>query len=1563
MASVDDRVVQMTFDNALFERRMADTIKSLDALNKTLQLTEGTKGLKDIDAAAKEIDMTSVSRGIEGVSKTFLALSTIGITVLSNIATKAFETGTRIVKSLSIDQVISGFQEYETNMKSIQTILANTKADGTNLGQVNDALDELNSYADLTIYNFAEMARNIGTFTAAGVDLDTSVASIKGIANAAAISGSTSQQASTAMYQLSQAIASGSLKLMDWNSVVNAGMGGEVMQRALFTTGKAMGTLVDVPIDQTFDDWKDSGNSFRESLQDGWITTEVLTTTLKGFSGEATAAELAAAGFTDTMIAEFNELGETGIEAATKVRTFTQLMDTAQEAVGSGWSQTFRIVLGDFEEATELFTGISEAFGSWADASADARNSLLQDWKDLGGRAAIIDGLKELFYGLGRIIGTVKQAFRDVFPPITGERLAELSKSFSELMTRFVEATNAVLPDLKRLATGVFNVFAIAKEIFSEVAGLAGDLWDALVPDNAGGGIMSFLGDFGDTLTDLKTALVDDGGIADFFDKIRDAIKDPLGALEDLKDALLGFFDGLTGGGTSDALGVVGDGLDRLQDRFEGLKGLIERLTDIWDGFKDAVQPVVDVLGDVWDAISDWFSNLGSKIAEIFAPSDFDAAVDIVNVGLLGGIAAVLAKFLKDGIPFDFGNGLLGNISEMVEELTGTMEAMQTKLKAEALKEIAIAIGIIAASLLVLSLIDSAALTRALVAMSVGFGQLVAAVAVLNKLALNPAKLTGTATALVVLAGALLVMSVAVKILSTMSWEELARGMSAVVVLLGALSAAVRIMSANTGGMVRAGLGILLIAGAMNLLAVSMKIFATMNWEEIGKGLTGVAGGLGLIVIAMNLLPKGMATKAAGVLLVAVALNALGSAMKIIATLSWEEIGKGLVGIAGGLLLIAGAMHLMPLTLPVTAAGLILVGVALNAIALAVRQFGGMSWEELGRGLAGLAGSLLILGVAMYAMTGALPGAIALTVVSAALLLLSQALIQIGQLSIGELITGLAGIAGVLLILGLAAAVLSPVIPALMGLGVALILVGAGFALFGAGALLVAKSIDILAKLGGKAVSAFLGALSSIAKALPGIIAEFILGFDEIIVALQQITPKLIELVRVVVAELLTLIIELTPQIVETVITVISGLLEAVRELFPDFVETGYTLLLEMLRGIRDNINEIVTLGAEILTEFIKGLTENIADVVGAGAEFVAELIRGIGEAYGDIVTAGAEAVIQFLAGIAENALMVVDAAFGIIIDFINGLATTIENRRGELKAAGINLIGAILGGIDEKVVEIWNFFTAFPGTVLEKIGDTASTLLGKGRDLIAGLATGAANRFRSLGTWMGTLLGSLVRRFGSSLMSLWNAGRDLLQGLWNGMKSMKDSIWNWASDFGQGVIDKITKPWEWFSPSRVMKRAGRDLLLGMEIGMAKESPMALRQAGQFGQDVIDQLQPDPKDLTEAMTRTVSGAMKALSEMDGIDHSPTIRPVLDLSNVQSGARTIRSLFTDDILTQAGEIAATEIGGDDADATTAGDGSVVFNQTINAPEQLSTADIYRQTRNQIQIAKEELKIPS
>ena len=370
--NIDQNVVEMRFDNSNFEKNVKTSMSSLDKLKQKLNLSGASKGLEELDKAAKGITFATATRGAEELQMKISALGVVGVTAISNITNSVIGmTKTMFDAVTGISAIKGGFEEYQTQLGAIQTIMANTSSKGTTLDQVNSALDELNHYADKTIYNFTQMTRNIGTFTAAGVDLNTAVDSIKGIANLAAASGSSSLQASTAMYQLSQAIAAGKVQLMDWNSVVNAGMGGELFQNALKRTAEHFGTDVDGMIKKY--------GSFRESLTEGgWLTVDVLTETLKQISGAYTEADLISQGYTEDQAKAISELATTAENAATKVKTFAELWDTISEAAGSGWTTTWSLIFGDFEYARENLTWFSDYFSKAVNNMSDARNNLLQ---------------------------------------------------------------------------------------------------------------------------------------------------------------------------------------------------------------------------------------------------------------------------------------------------------------------------------------------------------------------------------------------------------------------------------------------------------------------------------------------------------------------------------------------------------------------------------------------------------------------------------------------------------------------------------------------------------------------------------------------------------------------------------------------------------------------------------------------------------------------------------------------------------------------------------------------------------------------------------------------------------------------------------------------------------------------------------------------------------------------------------------------------------------------------------------------------------------------------------
>ena len=367
MAKVEERVVSLKFKAEQFLSGIKSSLDGLRQLDAGLNKNIATDGLSRISQAVKSIDLESLGVSAENVGTKFSIMANAASVAIGNLASNVIGKAASAVKSFTLDPIIDGFKEYELQLNSTQTILANTAAKGENLQTVTAALDELNKYADDTIYNFSQMTANIGRFTAAGVGLKDSVAAIKGMSNLAAVMGADSQQAAHAMQQLSQALATGTVRLQDWMSIENASMGGEAFQEALKRTAATYGTNVDALIEKN--------GSFRESLKEGWLTSEIMIETLTQLTGDLSDEQLRSMGYTDEQIADIQQYAAMAKSAATEYKTFSQVVGGVQEALGSGWASFWRQIVGDLDQAKALWTAVGNAITGPIDAGAGRRSS------------------------------------------------------------------------------------------------------------------------------------------------------------------------------------------------------------------------------------------------------------------------------------------------------------------------------------------------------------------------------------------------------------------------------------------------------------------------------------------------------------------------------------------------------------------------------------------------------------------------------------------------------------------------------------------------------------------------------------------------------------------------------------------------------------------------------------------------------------------------------------------------------------------------------------------------------------------------------------------------------------------------------------------------------------------------------------------------------------------------------------------------------------------------------------------------------------------------------------
>jgi tape measure domain-containing protein len=1605
MGTIDERIVKLSFDNKGFESGIQKTLSSLEALNKALEKTDNrqaakelSKSMNDINKilknnnlgnldkllnkqsgfskitegiskmgsglinAFKKIDFTGIgsklssmfrgstdgasalARGVESVTTKFSHLQVVAATALANITNRMVNAGIAMGKALTIDPIKSGLDEYELKMNSIQTILTNTSHNGTTLDQVNKALAELNTYADKTIYNFGQMTDNIGKFTAAGVDLDTSVASIKGIANLAAASGSSSAQASTAMYQLSQALAAGKVSLMDWNSVVNAGMGGKLFQDALIRTSEHMGTGAEAMIKKF--------GSFRESLTKGeWLTTDVLTETLKQISGAYTEAELKAQGYTDTQAKAIVQLAENATKAATEVKTVTQLFDTMKESVQSGWAQTWEYIIGDKDQATKMLTSVNDAFEAMIKPGIEARNKMFAEWNKGGGRDAILGGLGNIFGSIGKVAGSVKDAFRDIFPAMTGQKLIEISKGFQKL-TENLKISDKTAAKIKDTFKGVFSVFDLAKTGITSVFKAFG----------GGGGLLSGIG---------NVFLSATSAVGKLFSAINDGVKSS------------GIFDKISSG--------ISNGLKNITNSFqqagEIIKGMFKYLLDF-------------DFGPVFDIFKPFATGLGKGLQDIM--SGFGKMLGGFNInGLMSTLGLLAGKGAFDKLKSifdDVGESVTGltkifknlsdipkSITEVLKATTDALKAMTTDIQAGALLKIAGAIALLALSLSTLATIDQGGLETALSGITVLFIELIAAFAALSKVTsmgsgkggflgnllggfFGKGELVTTAAALVGFAAAILVLSAAVKALSSMNPGELITGLAGVAGSMLVLVGAAKLLDGVKVPLIKAGASMILVAAALNVMASAVKKFAEINPNnmlvglmgiaatlvelaafmkladfgglnvssavgllgvaaallvlqnavskfgsmDLGgmvKGLLGVAGALGIIAGFSHLAGSAtsMLVMAAALVVMGGALHVLSSAVRSMAGMDWMDIARGLTVMAGSLAILAAAVKLMSgVGLLAVGAGLVVASAGLMLLANAMKSLAEMSWQEMARGLVAMAGGLLVLGVATAAMSGMVVGAGALLLLAAAMAVLTPQLIAMSNLSWGQIGAGLAMLAGSLLILGvagLAATAIAPGLAILAGsillLGVGCLAAGAGVALFATGLATLAavgaggmfaiteacrNLINLLPQVGTKLGEALINMGKAFAEGIPTLVASFGQMLTGFLQALVDYGPKIVEIGVQLITLLGNALIQAGPKLVQVAVDLILMLVNALAGAAGQLVDAGANLIINLINGFSSRIGDIIQAAIDLGIALIDGLAQGIQNNAERVGTAIGNLLKVAVDSAGTIAKAalkelGSSGMVQLASGITSGAGKAVTA----MGQAVSKAVQSAKSKASQFLSAGKQWVSSLASGVRGAVGTVTGAISSLVSNAVSKARSAASQFLSAARAWVSQLASGIRSGAGQAASAVRSCVSSAVSAARGAAGQFVSAGRSMIQGLISGIKSAAASVASAARSVVQGAINAAKSALKINSPSKVFIEIGKFTGEGFVVGMDRTAGAVANSAANLADSAISNVRDSISKIANAVN-------------DNIDAQPTIRPVLDLSNVEAGARSLNGML-------------------------------------------------------------------
>ena len=1424
--TVDERVVEMRFDNRQFESNVQTSLSTLDKLKRSLNLDGAVKGLEGISAASKKCDMSGLSSAVQTVQARFSALEVMAVTALANITNSVINTGKQMLSSLTIAPIKDGFAEYELKMGSIQTIMMST---GASLEDVNKYLNELNTYADRTIYSFADMTSNIGKFTNAGVKLEDAVMAIQGVSNEAAISGANANEASRAMYNFAQALSAGYVKLIDWKSIENANMATVEFKTQLLEAAVAAGTvektadgmyrvLTENNQGSTMDDAIDATKNFNDSLQYQWMTTEVLVNTLRDYADETT------------------DIGKRAFAAAQDVKTFTQLMDTLKEAVGSGWAMTWEILFGDFEEAKTLWTSLSTSIGGFIDAQSDARNSMLKGWKDMGGRTALIEAAKNAFEGLASVIKPVTEGFREIFPPMTAEKLFNITNALKEF-TSHLKLSDSASANLKSTFKGIFAILDIGKQAFSALFKAISPLFGGL--DNLGGGILKVTGGFGDWLVNLDEVIKKNDlfnkavqGVIEFVKRAGEEFKSfaksiqekfNLPSLDEIKQSLRDFLILIKEKIQLPGLELIHTTLERIHERMSQVgesagnmkSGVLNAVNALGDALSKC--KFIEVLQTIWKLVTSFakgiVNTLGDMISSLvdkLGNADFNGFIDMLNGLIAGGIGVGIMGFVKD----------LKDVTGILDSVRGCFEAYQQQLKAGTLLKIASAIAILAGSIVVISLIDSEKLSASLGAITVLFGELIASMAAFNKLGGFSGK---GSTNLIVFAAAVLVLSNAVKKMADLSWEQMAKGLVGVGVLLAELdafmatakfskgsmttatgmvimAAAIKILASVASdmadlsweqmakGLVGVGVllaeidiflntakfsgkamttatGIVILSAALKILASVCKDFGQMEWREIGKGLTSV-GALLLEVAAFTKLTgnaKHVISSGLALIEIAAAMKIFASTMSDFSKFSWEQIAKGLVSMGGALAEVAIATKLMPKNMVGIGTGLVIVAASLEIVADALGKMGGFTWEQIAKGLVTMGLALAELAIGLNLMKGTLGGSAAMLVTASALAILTPVLSILGAMSWESIAKGLVSIAGAFTVLGIAGAVLTPLVPTILGLSGAFALIGVGVLAIGAGLLAAGMGLSALAV----GFTALAAAGTAGATAIVASLTVIITGVAGLIpVVIQKIGEGLITLCKVIAAG--------APSIGEAVKAVVLSLVDVLVECVPAIADGALALLDGVLAALVAYTPSIVDSIFQFLIGVLEGIARNLPGLIKAAIDVLMSFFSGIADALNGI---DVDVLLKGIVGIGllSGIMIALSAAASLVPGAMAGVLGM------GVVIAELALVLAAIGGLAQIPGLSW--LIGEGGKLLQGIGTAIGQFIG---GIVGGFMSGVSSQFPQIGADLSAFM--------TNIQPFIDGASKIEPSMMDGVKALAETILILtAADILQGLTSWLT--------------------------------------------------------------------------------------------------------------------------------------------------------------------------
>ena len=1298
---IDGKVVEMKFDNSDFERNVAQSMSTLDKLKQALNF-DSAKSLENVTKASKGFDMSNVGSAVETVQAKFSALQVIGVTALAELTKAAMNFGANVVRKV-VDPIASGGMNRAMNIEQ-----AKFQLEGLGVAW-SDIEDDINYGVKDTAYGLDSAAKAASQLTASGVQLgDEMKSALRGISGVAAMTNASFDEISPIFTTVA---GQGKLMTMQLRQLESRGL------NAAATLGKYLGkTEAEV----------------RELVTDGKIDFQT---------------------FANAMDDAF------GAHAKDANKTFTGAMSNVRAAlsrIGANFATPYMENMRKVAvEAIQVINGINKAMQPIYDITSSIMEKIQLKITDFLGNVAlkdaytrIINGITTSFYVLMGILMPIKRAFKDIFPKDFIWILRDAAKAFESFTEKLIISDDTA-EKIRRTFKGVFAVFDILGTAFKA-------LFDAIKPFTGGlgnvlGNILDFSAGMGDYLVNLRDSVKANDTFGKAFRKAASIIANA-GTI--IKDALVGIVNAVKDFKANHIDNKDFSGFINFFERIKERLPSFEELGDIFGKVFDKIRSVLSNVGPAIKAgvqvISDSIGILLKGFAEAFSGSGNDPFTAFLNIFSTTTIGTMLVAFAQALAQVKKQVQYMGGLSGVLFEVRKSLITFQADLKADVLMKLAKAIAVLAASIFVLSLINPARLTSSMVAIGIMTKMLQEFLTFMSTMPIGSwkaqAQFFGISNMMISLGAALLVLAAAVKVLSTIDFIGLVKGVGAVIILMKALADQAILLS-NIDTKVMKGAKTMIALGiAVRILASAVKVMAEIPFTSLVKGMIATVGLIYALAGAVKLMDGAKIRGAApAVLALSIALLIMTKSVAALGAVPLEQLKQGLIAAVIGIAALAGALTLIGRfakggTLVAAAVALLALSAALSVFAGVVERFAAIPLDNLVQGILAAVIGLVAMTAALMALTMLNKGgqiiaaAASILILAVGLDVMSKAIERLGKMKIGDLIKAFVTLVVTIGAFAAAASLLAPVMPLMAALAGIIVILGIGVVSLGLGVAALAIGLATLAT-SCTAVVANLGAiLTIIAAIIPAIATALANGIIQFIVVIGNGAAQIVKAVVNIGKAIIQALIELIPDLIQLVITAGQGILDAIVWLIPALVEAGMKLVIGLRDGIARQIPDLVRSGMEMMLTFINTMADAIRvytpQIIEATDNLMNAIIEAIQLWFSHFVEKGGNIVEKLIEGIKK----LWEEIKGVGKELVDKAGKGIEEGIKNIVQLGKDLVDGFIKGIKEAPGKIWDAAKGVAQTAIDAIAKTqdsnspAKEGIKKGKDLSDGYAIGISD-------------------------------------------------------------------------------------------------------------------------------------------------------------------------------------------------------------------------------------------